>query len=591
MTYPRVVSISDPSSNSLSRAVVQPLTPDTIEAFGNIEYAQEGIFARMVESRAVGVVANSLTDLLMSRITQVDKAQLAKRTIGRQSITAPFKYRTRERNFGSTYFQVTAGAVSTRAGTTVSGVVHPNSTWKITVTSQGAGLPRFQSAVADPVRYFNPGNYITVEHRDIGSPYTARTVTFKILSTSSAATDSCEVHVAAPFDNAYWGVANTAGNIGSVVTLAGDASSRAPWQPALGTISLLSNNVSDYEGWNANLPVNNTEELLIDYFQTSRFTRARTAEYEAMLLKIMRGEVNQYLKTFRYLDAAKRNKIEMQEYQKQWNNSLWFGSRISNNQVYPTLASPNASPSWANVQALDQAVDPENGALYEYKANAIGIRTQLADWGRVSDLQNAQLDLNTLIDQLYVIKRNRTNDGKPHDRIDILVDRKTAQAIGIKLNKYLKDTAGVTPYIDVKGGVAASQQSLIGFDFNVYDIPRESFQLCVFTHPFFDDRIDAFQNGSGGIQGGTNIQARGRMIMAIDWNDINIGVVETNKVRREYKGETTANANSLWKNVMKMNTETYDLESTTWDVELGDHARHFIWENFQISAIADVTAT
>src|SRR5690606_31710018 len=97
---------------------------------------------------------------------------------------------------------------------------------------------------------------------------------------------------------------------------------------------------------------------------------------------------------------------------------------------------------------------------------------------------------------------------------------------------------------------------------------------------FFDDRLSAFGDGSGGLQGSVDNKSRGRWLMGFDWNDLTIGVVETNSVRREYKGETTANANSTWSCVMKLNTKTYDLQSTTWDVEIGDFERHLLVENF-----------
>jgi hypothetical protein len=545
LNHPRIVSISDPCGCSLTKASVIALTPDRIEAMGDIEYNMEAIFARIQEARTVGVVPNTLYDLLMSRISHADKGQLHKKTVGRQSIIAPFKYRRRERNLISSYFNVTGGAANANAGNTVDSVVYPTSAWDLSIDT---GPGQFKSELKNLARYFLPGNYIVVEH--LSGSNAAYTTAHKIITAVDASETVATVTVSAPFTAAGWAAL--------------DAGEKAPFQPESGAVQLMSNNVSDYESWCYNQPTNLSNELIVDWFQTSRFTRCRNKEYEDMLRRIMDGEVNQWLKNFQHLDPAKRNKLEFIEHEKQWMNSVWFNQRLNEFQT--------ADPTWDDIEALDQVVDPEDpSCVYEIKANALGIKTQLGENGRVVDMQGADLDLDMIFELAYVMRRNRQLDGKTHDTIDYLTDRKTAAQIEKVLIAYLKAEYGYDISRNVDMGKVIDSTGVVAFDYKRFDIPKQQFQIALITHPFFDDRIDAFQTAS---------KSRGRMLVAMDWNDVNIGILETNSQKREYKGQTTANANATWSCVMKLNTKEYDLRSTTWDLEFGDFSRHQIVENF-----------
>ncbi|HUX20095.1 MAG TPA: hypothetical protein VMW69_02575 [Spirochaetia bacterium] len=529
---------------------------DLIEAMGTIEYQQEALFARMMESQAVGVVPNTLNDLLTSRIQPVGKDEFHRTTIGKQSMIAPFKFRQRERNYTSSYFRVTAGEANAAAGVTL-----PASAWDMVVDVGGA---QFASPLPDVFRYFLPGNHLTLEHK---SGTAAVTATVKIVAVADIDGDTATVTVQAPFTTAGWAALG-----------AGD---KAKFQPEWGVATLLTNNVSDYESWCHNQPWNNPNELIVDWFQTSRFARATNKEYEEMLGRILNGELNGFQKNFKYIDVVKRNQMMRQEYQKQWMNSVWFNGRISEIQV-DNLAT-------SNFTSLEQVVDPEDpSCVYEYKANAVGIHTQLVENSRRLDLAGGDLDLDLILDMAYVMQRNRKLDGKPHDTIDFMTDRFTKNRIDQILISFLKSEYGydIHQYV-TKGQVVIEGTNIIDWTYTLYDIPKHAFQLAIFTHPFFDDRLDAF--GDAG-SAGADITPRGRMLVAMDWNDIVIGAGDANTVHREYKGEVTANANSTWSCVMKLNTKFFDLESTQWDVEFGDYERHLIVENFSANCPSIVSS-
>lgn len=549
MNHPRLVSVSDPSGTSLTTANIVTMTPDVIEGMNMTAY-MEDIWGAMTTSRAVGCVANTLDELLTSRIAQVSKSEIAQRKIGRTTQFAPFKYRGRERNYKMSYFSITSGEANADAGT---GDV-PNSAWDINVN---IGLGDFDSSLKYLARYFIPGQQLVVEFvNDISN--VAYTSVFKIYASEDVDEDNATVTVVAPFNNADW-TALSAGN-------------KAPYQPEFGTIQILANNISDWESFCVNAPTNNNQEMVVDWFQTSRFTSERTLEGEKYLAEIMNGNVNEYLKRFRNLPETVRNKQEQMYWNQGWLNSVFYSQRINQYQT--------DDPTWADILKLEVVSDPEDGTEYERKAGAIGIHTQMVENGRRVDLQGAALNLDTLLDLLWVVQRNRKLDGKPHDVIDLMTDRFTKHNLDVLLTKYLTLEYGMQHVRYVNEGQVLDGSGATMYRYTKYELHKWGLTLAIFTHDFFNDRISAFA--------GDNVH-RGSMIQVLDYEDIIIGLLETNSVYREFKNEITAQANPIYTRRMKINTHRLRMDSRTWDVEIGDHNRHLIVENF--STTADPTIT
>lgn len=550
LTFPRLASVGDPAGCSLTNMKFQPLTPDVIEGMDMTAYEEE-IWSRITESRMVGVVPNTLHELLMSRITPVDKGEMAQRKVGRTTDFAPFKYRERERNMAMSYFNVSAGEAAAGAGT--GGV--PASAWRLTVN---IGPGEYASKFKYLARYFIAGQHIVVEHKNV-STEVAYTTAHKILSATDVNADSAYVTVSAPYTDTQWAALSS--------------SNKAIYQPEHGAVQVLANDTSDWESGASNAPTNNNRELIVDWFQTSRETRVRNQEYEDALNNILEGKVNSYLSKFRYLPTAERNKQEMAYWQQIFLNAAFYNGRVANQTTDPT---------WADIEALEEVRDPEDtDCLYERKAHALGLHTQLVENSRRLDLQGAALDFDLLFEVFQKMRRVRRLDGKEHPTIDVLLDRFTKHDIDTLLVRYLTLEYGVTSTRFIEHGKVKDTQGVVMFEYTVYDLPKQHMRIGLFAHPFFEDRISAFGDGSGsGNNGSVNLKNRARMMMALDWEDINIGVIETNTVKREYKNEVTAQANSLYTTRMKINTKEFDLRSTTWDVEIGDFDRHLIIENF-----------
>ena len=73
----------------------------------------------------------------------------------------------------------------------------------------------------------------------------------------------------------------------------------------------------------------------------------------------------------------------------------------------------------------------------------------------------------------------------------------------------------------------------------------------------------------------TAIKSRGRMLWAIDWSDINIGVSQVRSVTRQ-----TNVADDVYNCVIQPNVNHYQLNSKRICVMVQDPNRHVIFENF-----------
>ncbi len=566
LTKHRIVNVPDSCGGTLTAATITGLTPATFEAMANTEYNLARVIAESLEARAVGVVHRSLQELLMSRIKEVGKGEIQQRKVGKQSIIMPFTYRRRRTNVASDYFSITAGAANPNAGQTVGGIAYPASAWDVTVT---VGPSSYASELTKLERYFLPGQYLFVENLDDNGAAGARTsymTAYKIITVVNAdggGLNKAKVTVAANYSAAGWNALT--------------APQKAVYQPTFGVVQVGTNNVNDFESWCYNEAAELSQSLIADWHQTSRYTQCHNDEYDRILKEITAGNVNEFLKVFQHLPLAEQNRKQRMQYEKKWMNSVFYGQRISELQDPDTYAQ------------LPQVVDPDDGTVYEYKANALGLRTLLAAESQVVDAGGGALDLDLLFQLAYDLKRNREVDGSSVTVIDFMTDKDTANLIDIVLLKYLRDNFGYNVTQFYEPGKVLDGSGVVRFTYKKYDIPAIGFQIAVFVDQYFTDRVMQFGDGSGGANGSVDFKSRGRAIWAVDWSDFDIGIVGTNSAKREYRGETYANANSLFSCVITPNTKHYELRSTTWTTRLGDAKRSLILENFNLDTCPTLT--
>lgn len=544
---PRIYRNESACGCTLTRASFSPLTLDLIEAMDNTEYAQ--MMMRVMESRAVGVPANTLYDLLLSRIDYVGKSQLHQVKVGGPtSIIAPFKFRERERNWTTSVFRVKAGAVHPSAG---AGGIHPGA-WRLTVD---VGSSPWASPLKHLARYFQAGSWINVEWQTGAT--VALDVAMKVISASDNSADEAYVFVEPPFTSAGWTALSEA--------------NKNKYRPYFGIIHRLTNNLNPYESGGYNEPTNLNRERVVDWFQHSRYYRCTEKEYEEALQAVMTGKINSFARDFKYLNVVERNKQMRLEYDKAFMNTCWFGQRINEFQVDDL-----ASEAFTSLPAVVDPIDTD--CVLDRKAHAIGIHTQLVEKSRRIDFQGGALNLDLLLPALYTLKRNREIDGKSHDTIDLMGPRYTKDGFDQVMIRYLKERYGYNLDKMIEEGKTVDEATKgVAWRYTAYDLPKEGLRIAFFTHPFFDDRVSAFSDAG---DGGANLSARGRWLVALDWDDIKIGVAEHMTVHREYKNDITAQANLTLAQTMKLNTRYFDMEDTYFDIELGDHARHLLVANF-----------
>jgi hypothetical protein len=546
----RIVSIPDSCGGTLTAASITGLTPSVLSSYSKIEHDKARVIAEAVEARTIGVVPKTLNDLLFSRITEIDKAALNKRSVAGQSLILPFSYRNRRTNLGSEYFNISAGVATTGAGT---GSI-PASAWDVTVN---VGASPRASALTDLHRYFLPGEYVYVENVKssgvAGVDRDKRVTAFKIVAASTVS-GVCKVTLAANRTAAWWSAASSP--------------EKAIYQPTFGVVHIGTNSIGDHESWCYNQPSDFSRSMIIDWHQTSRYTQCYNDEYERILGELLAGNVNQVEKNYNWLSMKEQNARQRKVYEDKWAKDLFFGDVIDEKQLNPELYAQ-----------LPPVVDPEDGTVYGYKARSLGLRTLLANESRVVDMHAGPLDLDMLFSLSYEVMRNRKATGDSVDVIDWMTDKDTAQLLNIAFIDFLKKNYGVSTTQFVEQGKVLDGVK-VAYRYNRYTFPGVGFDIAVFVEEFFSDRVLAFANGANSS---VDFRASGRSIWLIDWSDFNIGVVATNSAKREYKGKVTAEANSLFSCVIALNTKHYDLRSTTWTTQLGDAARHLVIENFSLA--------
>lgn len=528
---PRLIGVDDSCGCTLTRASIRAMTPQDFEDQGLKEVYMDRVIAQTKEARMTGVQERSLTDLFLSRTVPIKTINLGQ--AANQSIIAPFIMVPQRHNINANYFVVYSGTANASAGT---GSV-PASAWDIQVMNEQS---QFGTNLVNLERYFLPGRYITILNKDT-STGVGRSLQFKILNSvnsSAVGLEKATLTLEPNYSAAGWAALSGA--------------EKAVYQPTHGVVIPLSNSVSDYESWCYNDPSNNTTKLLVYWLQTIRNTHCYNDEY----LKALNAPLtSNYFKKFRELPLAEQRRQQEYYAERAFYNTVFYGQRINENQAVETYTS------------LPQVRDVANpNCTLEYKANTLGIRQQLSDCGRVTDLQGGALNLDVIKSLLYTIKRNREIDSGTVTDIDIMTDRFTAANILDVMIDYYKDKYGMETTRFYNPGQKIMFENQVMWQYNKYEFPDEQVTMNVITDTYFDDHLAAFPISD---------KSRGRALWVIDWSDFQIGLAGSSSVARQ-----TNVADNLYNCVIKPNVTHYQLVSKTIAVMLQDPNRHAVFENF-----------
>ncbi len=549
---PRIVNVDSSTGCTLTNASIKGMTPGEFEALSNKEIDLARVIASAAEAKILGVQEKGLPTLLRSSITNI-KPLLNQQKVETQSLILPYIQRRQRSYINSNYFAGSGGVASPTRGTNGE---HAGA-WQCDVD---LGESPWATDIKLIDRYFLPGSTVLVSSWDPSTKAT-KDLVYKVIKAVDAtaggttkATLTLEPNIT---ESGYTGLAGT-----------------SAYEFEVGVVQTGANSVNDYEEWCHNQPADLSQQLIVNWLQTTRESRIVDDQYKATLESIMSGKVNPFLQNFVYQPLAEQNKRASQLSDEAWMRSVWYGQRINENQTPETYMNLPAvtDPEGARTGSASYGSD----CVLEYKSNALGLHTQLKDANRIVDRQGADLDLDYLFQQLYFLKRNREADGDSISVIDVMTDRITANNIFTVMNKYYKDKYGWDTVRNADIGQTIEHNGIMLFNYNKYDIPEVGIQLAVFHDQYFDDLISATPT-SDGSGGNNDFQSRSRTLWALDWSDIRVGVAGTNSVTRKNPAPEVMDAYRCRMNAV---IKEYSLRSTTWTTMIDRPQRHLIIQNF-----------
>ncbi len=642
---PRFISVSDSTGCSLTRASIRAFTKQDIEDQQTKEVGMDRIIAQTKEARMVGVPERTLTDLLLSRHVNLGGGT----TSNSGSVIAPFTLVPQQNVVNANYFNIVktscdpndltnggnakdgpqGGTYGASAGvwaavtgnqggdfggtndlsndTTITNHTthadkisaagdHTAHLGRIAVVvqlasetmgsiSSSATLTGYKSQLKNLGRFFIPGSYVLLENLDDAAGSVGQNAVFKVIEAASrTSTAGAEATLSGVAAGGHYAVLVLEPNV-TAAKWAADSVVTAKFPglkkylPRAGTISIMANSVSDYEKYCVQGPTTNPTNLISYWQQSTRWTHKYSDEY----LKALQAPLtSNWFKKFRELPLAQQRKQQEMQHERAFYNTVFYGDQINENQTVEGYTN------------LPTVIDPDSGGdscVIEYKANALGIRTQLQECGKVyggamtKDASNqpvqAALNLDVLFETIYQLKRYREATAGNVDTIDIMTDRFTAAQVRDVMIKYYKSkySTDVNMFINL-GQKVLDMDNAVALEYNSYYLPDQGVNMAIFTDNYFDDRVAAF-NAGGVTNSGPAVnqtpalaRSRGRTMWLIDWSDVAVNLLGTKSVKRQ-----TNVADDQYNCVIQPNVKHYVLNSKKFEVRIGDPNRHAIIEN------------
>lgn len=532
----RVYGITTSAGCSLTRPTIQGFTPQDFEDQGYKEVDMAGIIGQAQEAKLGGYKENTLDALIYGAMKPVKSELSTSNLPDQKSVIMPYFYKQQRTQINANTWKVESGTANPNAGL---GAVHPGS-WQFTIVNSGS---RWGTTLPSLERYFLPGMYLKVF--SVGTANAAVEAAYKI--TASANADS-------------GGVYKTVVTVEPNYTATGWASlttaQKLVWQATSGVAVIMANSVSNFESYNQENMAEQSRNLLTFWLQTSR----ETYEYSTEYLKALNAPLtSQYYKKYLSMPLAEQRKLKQEKWMKAWRYSLFYGERINEKQTVER-------DGWQN---LPTVVDPANPSCpLEYKSNALGFKTMLSDCSRVYDYANANLNLDTVFQQSYDLKRAREVEGGMVDTVDWMCDPWTAGRFHLAMQDYYRSRG-----LDFKdyytSNTPMEMNNLFNLTSNVYQLPPEKggINIAIFPNDYFRDWRTA--HAAAGQRN------RGSMMWGIDWSDFGVGIAGRRRVQRK-----TNLADNLYNTVIDVNVHHYDLVSTTWTVMFDNANRHYLFDNF-----------
>lgn len=288
--------------------------------------------------------------------------------------------------------------------------------------------------------------------------------------------------------------------------------------PSSGFLVLGVPNIADVEKWCENRPALNGRKHVPFWFQSARWTMCVDELYERAFERIRKN--NDYFRLFGDIEVAQRNKQYAERFQRDWVNTVFWQKPISANQTLANYRNLDSISTYGS----SPLYLPNEGRCVGRRANATGIYEQLAQCGRVKDLQNQQLNLVEFFNDIYQIHRSRSDQGQPANVIEVFTDSYFASLFQRAMIRYYDDQSeGLARFLIDTKKIMMGQKGSLGFSFDSYNlIYPAGVELRIVTNNFFDDFVtQANDQGVG---------STGRMLWVLNWQGIYPAILASNRV-------------------------------------------------------------
>jgi hypothetical protein len=348
--------------------------------------------------------------------------------------------------------------------------------------------------------------------------------------------------------------------------------------PVTGLLTRGTNNVSDFEKFCQEAPAYLNWKNVPFWIETQRTALCRSTQYEKWRNYLLAD--NPLYAEFGDLTEIEKNRQLGADWQKRLVETMFWGKKIN---AYQNLAQYNLLDPILAYDGSAYGLGVDGGTCTGVRANMIGVYEQLVECNRVVDLQGATLNLISLFNELYNMKRVREGStGKYVTQFDIFTDSVTASAINSAMIAYYNTLSGgntrYTVDVNKQPGVSFNkdqdiQKAEFGFMYRSYNLNYPAIRINVITHYFFDDYLTG-----NTFAGQANA---GRLLLVLDFAGIYPGIMSSNrKVWNTGELKDLARINSDFGCVMEVNTKETTLMSITGTMVVECPAGQLWLENF-----------
>jgi hypothetical protein len=290
--------------------------------------------------------------------------------------------------------------------------------------------------------------------------------------------------------------------------------------PTTGVAISLANNSSPYESRCNNIPRVNLKSDYLIWIQNTRWSICND-EHTQKFRKYL-FDNNPLYREYYAVEEGEYNKSVLEDFQNKVAHTFLFGKGDAN----------QTETLWNNLEQITSFSDQVfgeyiylpgiEGRCVERRAYVKGVYEQLAECGRVIDLQGDVLNFPELQTYLYDMVRIRSDNGFESKVIEIVTDSAYKQLLLRGLYQYLRTQFGGDLRVNVDMSTFTKTGTTpLGFMFTEVDLDYPAVKLRIVSHFAFDDLVNAHARVN------SNLTTAGRMIWMLAWDTVTMGVIES----------------------------------------------------------------